>query len=117
MVLSVGGMLSKLPRLMVKCRRSPTAKAAKSGVEMMVLAVETSRQYFRVSSIQNEFELHNKGSGLTSQVNINQSGDSAQLRQSQDCDIHLRRIRHEDRNTLPFLHPFRFQESSKSIDI
>ena len=43
-------MLSKLPRLMVKCRRSPTTKDARSGVEMTVLAVETSRQYFRVSS-------------------------------------------------------------------
>jgi hypothetical protein len=49
---SVGaGTLSNDPRLRVKCRLSPTTKLARSGVEMMELAVETSRQYFRVSSI------------------------------------------------------------------
>jgi hypothetical protein len=47
-----GEMLSKFPRLRVKCRLSPTTKLARSGVEMMVLAVETSRQYFSVSSIR-----------------------------------------------------------------
>jgi hypothetical protein len=51
---SVGGRTaSKEPRLRVKWRLSPTAKLARSGVEMIVLAVETSRQYFRVSSIEN----------------------------------------------------------------
>jgi len=47
-----GEMLSKFPRLRVKCRLSPTTKVARSGVEMMVSAVETSRQYFSVSSIR-----------------------------------------------------------------
>ena len=46
-----GEMLSKFPRLRVKCLLSPTTKLARSGVEMTVLAVETSRQYLRVSSI------------------------------------------------------------------
>jgi hypothetical protein len=43
---------SKEPRLRVKCRLSPTTKLARSGVEITVLAVETSRQYFKVSSTQ-----------------------------------------------------------------
>jgi hypothetical protein len=56
-------------------------------------------------------------SGHTSQVDIDQSSNSAQLRQSQDGDIHLWRVRRKHRNTLSFLDPFGFQESSKSIDI
>jgi hypothetical protein len=50
---SVGRKASKELRLRVKCRLSPTMKLARSGVEMIVLAVETSKQYFRVSSVQN----------------------------------------------------------------
>jgi hypothetical protein len=45
-------MLSKLPRLRVKCFLSPTTKGARSGVEITVLAVETSRQNLRVSSVE-----------------------------------------------------------------
>jgi hypothetical protein len=47
-----GRTTSKEPRLRVKCRLSPTTKLARSGVEITVLAVETSRQYFKVSSTQ-----------------------------------------------------------------
>jgi hypothetical protein len=55
---SVGGSTaSKEPRLRVKCRLSPTTKLARSGVEMTVLAVETSRQYFKVSSTQYQFDV------------------------------------------------------------
>lgn len=60
-VLLGAGTLSKDPRLRVKCRRSPTTKLARSGVEMTVLAVETSKQYFKVSSIQNQRGIQFKG--------------------------------------------------------
>jgi hypothetical protein len=50
---SIGGRTAaKEPTLRVKCRLSPTTKLARSGVEMTVLAGETSRQYFKVSSAQ-----------------------------------------------------------------
>ncbi len=75
-----GSTASKEPRLRVRCRLSPTTKLARSGVEMTVLAVETSRQYFKVSSTQflvrSEVQLL---SGHTSEIDINQSSHSTQL--------------------------------------
>ena len=47
-----GGALVKDPRSIVTCRLSPTTKEERSRVEMTVLAVETSRQYFSVSSVE-----------------------------------------------------------------